>query len=358
MSAEYATFGLAPAMRAGGVLAGGDYQVHREFVDFIVNGRPLLFQLSDLDAVSPLASDIPPAIFTTHVRRLLLEAEAPLLDGRYVIYGCPECEGLECGAVTAVIERTRGSAGDSEAGAGSGDDADVSGGGDDYVWRDFAWQTSERADLELNGYHGIGPFRFRGGEYRAELGRLLDGVAPGAGRRVLLIGARVALNAKLAAALRTIGIGAEIAADATGVPAEELRTYGAVAFAREVPARTRDGVRASFEGAGVDVAYVDGLAPIVPLLVAQIEYALDRSPLAQRRLTRLAVAGDSVVTEVTSTCRVRLTVYRLDRLYRTRVHEVLDEVLEPGEHRVALPDRARYVVARTPDSVLVSSAAE
>ncbi|WJV45103.1 oxidoreductase [Streptomyces flavofungini] len=348
MSGEYATFGLAPAMRAGGVLAGGDYQVHREFVDFIVNGRPLLFQLADLDAVSPLASDIPPAIFTTHVRRLLLEAEAPLLDGRYVIYGCPECEGLECGAVTAVIEQTR--AGDDD---GDGDD----GGDGDYVWRDFAWQTSDHADLELNGYHGIGPFRFRGDEYRAELGRLLNGGAPGGGRRVLLIGARVALNAKLAAALRTIGIGAEIAADARGVPAEELRTYGAVAFAREVPARTRDAVRASFEGAGVDVAFVDGLAPIVPLLVAQIEYALDRSPLAQRRLARLAVSGGSAVTEVTSRCRVRLTVYRQDRLFRTRVHEALDEVLEPGEHRVALPDRARYVVARTPDSVLVSAAA-
>ncbi|MFL5993955.1 MAG: oxidoreductase, partial [Streptomyces sp.] len=53
MSAAYATFGLAPAMRAGGVLANGDFQVHRDFVDFIVDGRPLLFQLSDLDAVSP-----------------------------------------------------------------------------------------------------------------------------------------------------------------------------------------------------------------------------------------------------------------------------------------------------------------
>ena len=116
MSAEYATFGLAPAMRAGGVLANGDYQVHRDFVDFIVDGRPLLFQLSDLDAVSPLASDVPPAIFTAHVRSLLLEADAPLPGGRYVIYGCPECENLACGAVTAAIE------------------AD----GTDFVWRDFA----------------------------------------------------------------------------------------------------------------------------------------------------------------------------------------------------------------------------
>ncbi|MFD9910228.1 oxidoreductase [Streptomyces sp. NPDC059063] len=341
--AEYATFGLAPATRAGGVLADGGYQVHRDFVDFIVNGRPLLFQLADLDAVSPLASDIPPAIFSAHVRGLLLEAEAPLRDGRHVIYGCPECEGLECGAVTAVIERAGG----------------------DYVWRDFAWQTSDHADLELNGYHGIGPFRFHGAEYREQLAQLLadtqaeavGGAGPGAGRRrVLLIGARVALLAKLAAALRQIGIGAEIAADATGVPPEELRTYGAVAFGPAVPEGVRGSVRASFEGAGVDVAYVDGLAPIVPLLVAQIEHALERGPSEQRRLARLTVTDGTAVTEVTSPCRVRLTAYRRDRLRRTRVHEVFDEVLEPGERRTPLPGRAMYVVARSPGRVLTAGA--
>lgn len=339
MSAEYATFGLAPAMRAGGVLANGDYQVHRDFVDFIVNGRPLLFQLSDLDAVSPLASDVPPAIFSHHVRGLLLETEAPLLDDRHVIYGCPECEGLECGAVTAVIER-----------APDGTDA--------YVWRDFAWQTAERADLELNGYHGIGPFRFEGGEYRGALGQLLARGESTVRRRVLLIGARVAVLAKLAAALRTIGVGAEIAADAAGVPPDELRTYGAVAFGRAVPEATREGVRAAFEGAGLQVAYVDSLAPIVPLLVAQIEHALDNSPLEQRRLTRIAAADGAADVETTSTCRVQLIAYRLDRLSRTQIHEVFDGVLEPGEHRIALDAKATkgesFVVARTTDSVLVT----
>lgn len=339
MSAEYATFGLAPAMRAGGVLANGDFQVHRDFVDFIVNGRPLLFQLSDLDAVSPLASDVPPAIFTHHVRGLLLEARAPLLDDRHVIYGCPECEDLDCGAVTAVIERA----------------AD---GTDTYVWRDFAWQTTDRVDLELNGYHGIGPFRFQGAGYREALRQLLADGEPAPRRRVLLIGARVAVLAKLAAALRTIGVGAEIAADAAGVPPDELRTYGAVAFGRSVPAKTRDGVRAAFEGAGLRVAYVDGLAPIIPLLVAQIEHALDRSPLQLRRLTRLAAAEGSADVEITSTCRVQLTAYRLDRLSRTQVHEVFDGILEPGEHRVDLDAKATkgesFVVARTTDSVLTA----
>ncbi|RPF37828.1 oxidoreductase [Streptomyces sp. TLI_185] len=339
MSAEYATFGLAPAMRAGGVLANGDYQVHRDFVDFIVDGRPLLFRLSDLDAVSPLASDIPPAIFTEQVRSLLLEADPPLPDGRYVIYGCPECADLACGAVTAIIEQD----------------------GEDYVWRDFAWQTDEHADLELNGYHGIGPFRFHGAEYREALAALLDGESPGARRRVLLIGARVALLAKLAAALRTIGIGADIAHDADGVPADELRAYGAVAFGRAITREQRAAVRSSFEQAGVDVVYVEGLAPIVPLLVAQIEHALDRSPAEQRRLTRLVAADGEAGVEVTSPCRVRLTAYRLDRLYRTHTHEVFDGVLEPGRHRIALDAKAvkgeSFVVARTAGSVLVEAMA-
>ncbi|MFI9798871.1 oxidoreductase [Streptomyces sp. NPDC052302] len=335
MSAAYATFGLAPAMRAGGVLANGDYQVHRDFVDFIVDGRPLLFQLSDLDAVSPLASDVPPAIFTAQVRSLLLEADAPLPGGRYVVYGCPDCADLACGAVTAAIARD----------------------GDDYIWQDFAWQTDEHADLELNGYHGIGPFRFEGAGYRAALHSLLRDAAEAPRRRVLLVGARVAVLARLAAALRTIGVGADITDDVSGVPADELCAYGAVAFGRAVGETQRAAVRRAFTDAGVDVVYVDGLAPIVPLLVAQIEHALDRSPLDRRRLTRLVAADGEAGVEVTSPCRVRLTAYRLDRLYRTHTHEVFDGILEPGRHRIPLDARAvkgeAFVVARTSGSVLV-----
>lgn len=335
MAAEYATFGLAPAMRAGGVRTDGDYQIHRDFVDFVVDGRPLLFRLCDLDAVSPLASDVPPAIFAAQVRSLLLETDAPLPDGRYVIYGCPDCEDLACGAVTAVILRD----------------------GDDFVWRDFAWQTGEHADLQFNGYHGIGPYRFPGAEYRAALAALLDGAAHPR-RRVLLIGARVALLAKLAAALRTIGIGADITHDAGGVPADELRTYGAVAFGRAVAERERTAVRRAFADAGVDVAQVDALAPIVPLLVAQIEHALDRGPAERRRLTRLTAAGPWADVEVTSPCRVRLTAYRLDRLRRAHAHDVFDGVLEPGGHRIALDATTvrgeSFVVARASGSVLVT----
>ncbi|MFC5959347.1 oxidoreductase [Streptomyces pratens] len=347
MPAEYATFGLTPAIRAGALLSGGDHQVHRDFVDFVVDGRPLLFRLCDLDAVSPLASDIPPAIFTAQVRSLLLETEAPLPSGRYIVYGCPECEDLACGAVTAAIERD----------------------GEDYIWRDFAWQTGEHADLERDGYHGLGPFRFRGADYRTALAALPAG-GQGTRRRVLLIGARVALLAKLAAALRTIGVGADIAHDADGVPADELRGYGAVVFGRSAGPAEQDAVRAAFAAAGVDVPCVDGRAPIVPLLVARTEHALDRSPPEQRRLTALAssasaetaggaAGGADAEVEVTSSCRVHLTAYRVDRLARTHTREVFDGVLEPGRHRIPLDPRTvrgeSYLVARTAGAVLTTA---
>ncbi|MFF7315776.1 oxidoreductase [Streptomyces albogriseolus] len=337
MSAEYATFGLAPATRPGGLLAGGDFQVHRDFVDFVVDGRPLLYRLSDLDAVSPLASDVPASLFTAQVRGLLLETGAPLPDGRYVVYGCPECEELACGAVTAVIER---------------DGADV-------IWRDFAWQTGAHADLERDGYHGMGPFRFRGAEYRAALTALLDGDLPGSRRRVLLIGARVALLARLAAALRTIGIGADITQSADGVPAGELRSYGAVLFGRSAPARERDAVRRALAGAGADVPCVDALAPVVPLLVAQTEQALEAGRDDHRRLTDLTAAGGAAEFEVVSACRVRLTAHRVDRLSRAHSRDLFDAVLEPGRHRVPLdPPAVRgeaYLVARTAGTVLVTA---
>ncbi|MFH9431572.1 oxidoreductase [Streptomyces sp. NPDC017615] len=337
MSPAYATFGLEPATRVGAVLADGGYQVHRDFVDFVVDGRPLLLRLSDLDAVSPLAADLPPAVLDARVRALLLEDEPPLPGGRFVLYGCPECADLGCGAVTVVIERD----------------------GDDFRWRDFAWQTGEHVDLERDGYHGTGPFHFHGPAYRAALTALLDGVpAAVPPRRVLLIGPRVGLLAKLAAALRGIGIGADITLDAATVPAEELNGYGAALTGPTLPEPERAAVREAFGRPGVDTVLMAASAPIVPLLVAQVQQALDRSPAGSRRLTALTATPEAAEIEVSAPGRVQLTAYRLDRLRRTRSHTVLDATLGPGSHCLPLGAGVvrgeTYLVARTSGGVLVA----
>lgn len=328
MTSEYATFGLAPAMRAGGVLSHGAYRMHRDFLDFTVDGRPLLSSLADLDVISPLAADLGPTVFTTRVRGLLLETEPPLPAGRRIVYGCPECEDLECGVVTAVIERE----------------------GPDVVWRDFAWQAGDTPDR----YPDLGPYRFRGEQYRAEL---LAHEAP-AGRRVLLVGQRAAFLAKLAAALRTIGIGAEITQDAPTAHADELRGYDAVAFGRTVGPEERAAVRDAFAAAGAGAVFVADTAPIVPLLVARVEQALNHTP---QRLAGLRAEGAEALLEVVAPCRVGLLAHRLDRLGRPRTHALFNGWLEPGTHRVPLDARAirgdAYVVARTSTTVLVTPVA-
>ncbi|MCP9208202.1 oxidoreductase [Streptomyces cucumeris] len=342
MTSEYVTFGLTPAVRAGDVPADGTYQKHREFWDFVVDGGPLLPRLADLDAVSPLAADLDPAVFAEQVRGLLLETDAPLDGGRFVLYGCPECEGLECGAITGVVE------------------AD----GPDVVWRDLAWQTGPTApDPERDGVPGLGPYRFHGDQYRTELKRLLteDG-GPDARRapRALLIGRRAAVLAKLAAALRRIGIGAEITLDAAGAHPDELRRYGAVVFGPTVPQIERDAVRDAFAEARSDAVFVTDPGPVVPLLVAQVEQALDRTPRQHRRLLCLTVRGGEALVEIASECRVRLVSHRVDRLARPHSHDLFDDVLAPGRHRFALPARAvrgtAFVVARTGDAVLTAPA--
>ncbi|WP_323182634.1 hypothetical protein [Streptomyces sp. NBC_00094] len=157
---------------------------HLDTPDLVVDGRPLLRRLDEvegIDAVSPLAADLPPTVRPEHLRRLLLATGPAHADGRLTVYSCPECADPGCGTVTAVVERD----------------------GEDVVWRDFAWQTGDpdadpgdpdadpgpagtpapapapvpvqALDLARDGYPGVGPYRFRGDTYRAVLLRLLAG---------------------------------------------------------------------------------------------------------------------------------------------------------------------------------------
>ncbi|MFJ5137090.1 hypothetical protein [Streptomyces sp. NPDC088707] len=161
MPAVYTTLDLAPAVLpdAGGALPGAFARPRPrpEDVDLVVDGRALLHRLDEaegVDTVSPLAGDLPPALRVEHVRGLLgpdaATGAAPLAGGRRVIYSCPDCADLGCGAVTAVVEHD----------------------GEDVVWRDFAWQTAPTADPGSEGYPGVGPYRFHRATYRTVLRRL------------------------------------------------------------------------------------------------------------------------------------------------------------------------------------------
>ena len=98
--------------------------------------------------------------------------------------------------------------------------------------------------------------------------------------RVLLIGKRAVVLTRLQAALRESGIEADLTQDTAGAGRRQLREYDAVAFGRAVGEHDRARMRDAFRAANHAVAFVDGLAPITPLLVAQFEQALGPSTSA------------------------------------------------------------------------------
>jgi hypothetical protein len=155
--------------------------------------------------------------------------------------------------------------------------------------------------------------------------------------RVLLVGKRAAVLTRLQAALRDVGIEADLTQEVRNADHAQLRPYAAVAFGRAVSEADRSRMKDVFRAANPDVVYVDGLAPITALLVAQFEEALDRRPETARKLRSVVAARGRIELEVRAQAAVQATAYRLTRLYRTRTTQLLDGELPVGPKTIALP---------------------
>ena len=105
---------------------GGKTQ--RDYLDFIIDGQPLSEKIGG-DLASCLGW-FDPAQNIKSVNRLLRKEPADLPNNRYSLYVCAECGELECGAVTAVIERQ----------------------GDKIIWRDFGFQSNANEVTPIRGY--------------------------------------------------------------------------------------------------------------------------------------------------------------------------------------------------------------
>ncbi len=80
----------------------------------------------------------------------------------------------------------------------------------------------------------------------------------------------------------------------------------------------------------------------------------DPEGVSERRLGDVTVSEGRIELALRSQPRVRVTVYRLTRLYRTRTEQLLDERLAPGTHRVDLTPRS----ARAKEAFVVVRADE
>lgn len=177
--------------------------------------------------------------------------------------------------------------------------------------------------------------------------------------RVLLVGKRAAVLTRLRTALVRIGVDAEIVRDVESIgngenDGNQSDGYRAVAFGRAVPPADRERMTEALRAANPDLTVVDGLAPITPLLVAQIEEALDRRPLGQHRVAEWEVTDGRLRVELRHRAYLNVTAHTLSRLHRAGTRELLDESRPAGSTWVDLPPgmgrdrsaRAAFLVVR------------
>jgi len=100
---------------------------------------------SDLPDWNPISS-----------KAFLLEGDSDdelLDDGQFMIFVCPECADLKCGAIICTIER-----------ADNG-----------FTWSNFAYDNGyEEGMPDYQSYAHIGPFHFADSEYRRAIAQAAD----------------------------------------------------------------------------------------------------------------------------------------------------------------------------------------
>lgn len=143
------SFGLAPGARPFEMIGRDAMRSGRRFMDYAVDGRPLLERLAE-SARGSLADDMIPVLVydwspDDAIDVLLGVRPGELEDGRIPLYTCPECADLGCGAITAVVERNA----------------------KDVTWHDFGYQNDHEPFDDDGRLSDMGPFEFDRVEYEA-----------------------------------------------------------------------------------------------------------------------------------------------------------------------------------------------
>jgi hypothetical protein len=146
--------------RAGERTKGG-FRTERLSIDFVVDGKSLLETLDRLmrfksDMMSCLVKGYP-EVNAVNQARLLTKRKANSPEGRVLLYICPECGDVGCGAYGARVLRR----------------------GDRFVWRDFAYESAgETTRIAVRA-----PFVFDASAYRAVIAAATAHVSAAARRR-------------------------------------------------------------------------------------------------------------------------------------------------------------------------------
>jgi hypothetical protein len=120
----------------------GSNQTLREYFDFLIDGISLksLLNYQNADLISPFGWGVKD-YESELIKEFRLKKKPELTSGRIMIYICPECGDLYCGAITVRIIKVD----------------------DKIIWTDFAFQNGEKENKE--DFRSINDFEFNKHEY-------------------------------------------------------------------------------------------------------------------------------------------------------------------------------------------------
>ena len=129
---------------------GWEGNAERIYFDFYISGNRLFDLLGkgfDADAITPLGWG---SIESQEraVAELLLRQEPLLPTRRCMLYVCPQCGDISCGAITVRVEQDQSF----------------------IVWKDFGYEHDWEENLHLGRFTSIGPFYFERDAYSQLLG--------------------------------------------------------------------------------------------------------------------------------------------------------------------------------------------
>ena len=124
-------------------------RTEQKYLDFTIDGQSLgeLLQVGDMIGCLGWGK---PEYEGEAAQVLLLNAPSSLETGRAMLYICPECGDIGCGAITVQVEMTE----------------------EYFVWRGFGYENDyDLSMLELSQYQEFGPYFFNKAVYRDTLSR-------------------------------------------------------------------------------------------------------------------------------------------------------------------------------------------
>jgi hypothetical protein len=129
---------MHPLQLQQSIRKGSSNRTEREFLDFLVSGRSLksILGIENADYATLIGYGAKREYDKGILNIFRLREKSHLSTGRVMIYVCPECGDIDCGAITAVILDH----------------------GFKIVWKDFGYETGYRGVTEQ--FSNIDPIEF------------------------------------------------------------------------------------------------------------------------------------------------------------------------------------------------------